>query len=105
MPNSRASTLARLYVNYHPAVETLVGKTRADTRTRRCYDRAQTPYQLLCALLVLSPATRAGLDALYHRLDPLQLCLRLERESRVRRWGLEGRGRGQTRGGAPGERR
>jgi hypothetical protein len=33
------------------------------------------------------------------------LCLRLQRESRVRRWGLDGRGRGHTRWGSAGEGR
>ena len=47
-------------------------------RTRRFYDRAQTPYQRLCALAVLSPAKRAELQALYQRLNPQQLRRDLE---------------------------
>lgn len=75
---ARVYELARLHVNFFQPVEKLVSKTRAGARTRRYYDRAQTPYQRLCALQVLSPATRAELDALYHRLNPLQLRRDLE---------------------------
>lgn len=75
---ARVYALARLHVNFFQPVEKLVSKTRAGARTRRYYDRAQTPYQRLCALQVLSPATRADLDALYHRLNPLHLRRALE---------------------------
>lgn len=75
---ARVYALARLHVNFFQPVEKLVSKTRVGARTRRYYDRAQTPYQRLCALQVLSPATRAELDALYHRLNPLQLRRELE---------------------------
>jgi hypothetical protein len=75
---ARVYDLARLHVNFFPPVEKLVRKTRTGARTRRYYDRAQTPYQRLCALQVLSPARRAELDALYHRLNPLQLRRDLE---------------------------
>jgi hypothetical protein len=74
----RVYELARLHVNFFQPVEKLVRKTRAGARTRRYYDRAQTPYQRLCALQVLPPATRAHLDALYQRLNPLQLRRDLE---------------------------
>jgi hypothetical protein len=49
-------------------------------RSRRIYDRAQTPYQRLCASGVLSSDTRRELDALYQSLNPLQLRHALERE-------------------------
>jgi hypothetical protein len=75
---ARVYELARLHVNFFQPVEKLISKTRAGARTRRYYDRAQTPYQRLCALQVLSPATRTALDALYHRLHPLQLRRDLE---------------------------
>jgi hypothetical protein len=61
-------------------VEKLVTKTRQGARTHRVYDRAQTPYQRLCATGVLAPATRRELDALYQSLNPLQLRRTLERE-------------------------
>jgi hypothetical protein len=42
------------------------------------FDRAQTPYQRLCAAGVLSASKRAELEALNHRLNPLQLQRELE---------------------------
>ena len=70
--------LARLHVNFFQPVQKLVSKTRAGARTRRFYDRAQTPYQRLGALGVLPPAKRDELEALYQRLNPLQLRRELE---------------------------
>ena len=64
---------ARLHVNFFQPVEKLVRKQWAGARVHRVFDRAQTPYQRLCAAGVLSAAKRAELDALYHRLNPLQL--------------------------------
>src|SRR5438093_11016032 len=37
------------------------------------FSPAQTPYQRLCAAGVLAPAKRQELEALYQRLNPLQL--------------------------------
>jgi hypothetical protein len=76
----RVYRLARLHVNFFQPVEKLVTKTRQGARTHRVYDRAQTPYQRLCATGVLAPATRRELDALYQSLNPLQLRRTLERE-------------------------
>jgi hypothetical protein len=69
----RVYQLARWHVNFFQPVQKLVSKTRAGARTRRVYDQAQTPYQRLCALGVLPPEKRAELEALYQRLNPLQL--------------------------------
>jgi hypothetical protein len=76
----RVYRLARLHVNFFQPVEKLMTKTRQGARTHRVYDRAQTPYQRLCATGVLSPETRCELDALYQSLNPLQLRRDLERE-------------------------
>jgi hypothetical protein len=76
----RVYRLARLHVNFFQPVEKLVTKTRQGARTHRVYDRAQTPYQRLCATGVLSPETRRELEALYQSLNPLQLRRALERE-------------------------
>jgi hypothetical protein len=65
--------LVRLHVNFFQPVEKLLTKTRQGARVHRVYDRAQTPYQRLCAAGVLSADKRQELDALYHRLNPLQL--------------------------------
>jgi hypothetical protein len=65
-------------VNFFQPVEKLVKKQRTGARLHRVFDRAQTPYQRLCASGVLSEAKRAELEALYQRLNPLQLRRDLE---------------------------
>jgi len=75
---TRVYELARLHVNFFQPVQKLVSKTRAGARARCVYDRAQMPYQRLCAVGVLSAPRRAELDALYQRLNPLQLRRDLE---------------------------
>ncbi len=77
---TRVYRLARLHVNFFQPVEKLVSKTRQGARSRRIYDRAQTPYQRLCAAGVLAADVRRELDALYQSLNPLQLRRQLERE-------------------------
>lgn len=77
---TRVYRLARLHVNFFQPVEKLLTKTRQGARTHRVYDRAQTPYQRLCAAGVLSAAARRELEALYQSLNPLQLRRTLERE-------------------------
>jgi hypothetical protein len=69
----RVYGVVRLHINFFQPVQKLVTKTRAGARTHRVYDRAQTPYQRLCAAGVLAPAKRAALERLYNRLNPLQL--------------------------------
>ncbi len=75
---ARVYALARLHVNFFQPVEKLVTKHRVGARVHRVFDRAQTPYQRVCAAGVLSPPKRAELDALYHRLNPLELQRDLE---------------------------
>jgi hypothetical protein len=77
---TRVYRLARLHVNFFQPVEKLVTKTRHGARVHRVYDRAQTPYQRLCAAGVLPADARRELEALYHSLNPLQLRRHLERE-------------------------
>ena len=52
---ARVYSLARLHVNFFQPVEKLVSKQRAGARVHRVFDRAQTPYQRLCAAGVLPP--------------------------------------------------
>ena len=75
---ARVYVLARLHVNFFQPVEKLVSKQRTGAHVRRVFDRPQTPYQRLCAAAVLPPAQRAELEALYQRLNPLQLQRDLE---------------------------
>jgi len=70
---ARVYALVRWQVNFFQPVEKLVTKHRTGARVHRVFDRAQTPYQRLCAAGVLTPLKRAELDALYQRLNPLQL--------------------------------
>ena len=75
---ARVYALARLHVNFFQPVEKLVTKHRTGARLHRVFDRPQTPYQRVCAAGVLTPAKHAELDALYQRLNPLQLRRELE---------------------------
>jgi hypothetical protein len=74
----RVYELARLHVNFFQPVQKLVTKTRVGARAHRVYDRAQTPYQRLCAAGVLSPRKRDELEARYQSLNPLRLRRDLE---------------------------
>jgi hypothetical protein len=74
----RVYELARWHINFFQPVEKLVTKTRHGARVQRRYDRAQTPYQRLCAAGVLSPEKRAELDLFYQSLNPLRLRRELE---------------------------
>ena len=69
----RVYDVVRRHINFFQPVQKLVTKTRQGARTHRLYDRAQTPYQRLCAAGVLTPAKRAELERLYQTLNPLRL--------------------------------
>jgi hypothetical protein len=75
---ARVYQLARLHVNFFQPVQKLLTKTRHGARVHRVHDTARTPYQRLCASGVLTPAKRDELEALYQRLNPLQLRRDLE---------------------------
>ena len=75
---ARVYQLARLHVNFFQPVQKLVSKTRHGARVHRRFDQAQTPYQRLAAAGVLASTTHADLEALYQRLNPLQLRRDLE---------------------------
>jgi hypothetical protein len=70
---ARVYRLARLHVNFFQPVQKLVSKHRDGARVHRVFDRAQTPYQRLCAAGVLTGIRRAELEQLYETLNPLQL--------------------------------
>lgn len=79
--------LLRLHVNFFQPVQKLVTRVRVGPRVRRVYDRAQTPYQRLCATGVLKPEARGALDQLYHSLNPLQLRRQVD-AALARLWAL-----------------
>ena len=71
----RIYALVRLYMNFFQPTPTmkLWSKTRYGARLHKVYERAQTPYQRLIKLGVLSEAERVELAALYHGLNPVVL--------------------------------
>jgi hypothetical protein len=84
---ARVYRLVRLHANFFQPVQRLVRKTRNGATVHRVYDRAQTPYQRLCAAGVLSPAKQQELEALYHRLNPLAIRRQIDTELE-RLWSL-----------------
>ena len=70
---ARIYALVRLHANFFQPVQRLVRKTRHGARVRRWHDRAQTPFQRLCASGVLAPEARRPLEELFAQLNPLQL--------------------------------
>ena len=74
----RVYDLARWHINFFQPVEKLLTKHRRGAHVHRVYDRAQTPYQRLCAAGVLTPDKRAELERLYQSLNPLRLRRDLE---------------------------
>jgi hypothetical protein len=75
---ARVYDLARLHINFFQPVQKLVTKERRGPRVHRVYDRAQTPYQRLCATGVLPLPRRQELEVRYQRLNPLHLRRTLE---------------------------
>lgn len=94
----RVYDLLRLHVNFFQPVQKLVERVRVGARVRRRYDRAQTPYQRVCASGVLKPEDRERLAALYQDLNPLQLRRRLD-AALERLWALATQAPPARRGG------
>ena len=69
----RVYRLVRLHANFFQPVQRLLHKARQGARVHRVYDRAQTPYQRLCARPALAPGSQQALATLYRSLNPLQL--------------------------------
>jgi hypothetical protein len=75
----RLYALLRLQLNFFRPVRKLVGKHRLGARTRKRYDRPQTPYQRVIAAGVLSPAQHQTLAAQLAALDPIALARDIQR--------------------------
>ena len=60
-------------MNFFQPTMKLWSKTRNGARVHKVYETAQTPYQRLLKLGVLSEANRAELAATYHGLNPVLL--------------------------------
>jgi hypothetical protein len=69
----RIYDLVRLYVNFFQPTMKLYSKTRHGAKVHKVYETAQTPYQRLLKLGVLSAAKKAELAAIYQRLNPVVL--------------------------------
>ena len=69
----RVYELVRLYINFFQPTMKLVSKTRQGAKVHKVYDTAQTPYQRLVQLGVLTEAKKTELAAIYHGLNPVKL--------------------------------
>jgi hypothetical protein len=63
----------RLYMNFFQPTMKLVSKTRHGAKVNKVYGTAQTPYQRLRDMSMLSTAKQQELAATYHRLNPVLL--------------------------------
>jgi len=63
----------RLYMNFFQPTMKLCSKTRHVARVHRVYQTAQTPYQRLLQLGILSEAKQTEMAATYHGLNPVLL--------------------------------
>jgi hypothetical protein len=70
---TRVYRLLRLHINFFQPVQRLHAKTRQGAVVHRVFDRAQTPFQRLCASGILSADRRRELEMLYLSLNPMQL--------------------------------
>jgi hypothetical protein len=76
---ARLYDVLRLYINFFQPIAKLIHKERRGARVIKRYDRAQTPYQRLCATGLLSPLQLEGLDRLQRRLNPVALRATIDR--------------------------
>ncbi len=65
--------LVRLYLNFFQPTMKLLSKTRHGARVHKVYEKAQTPYQRILKLGVLSEAKQAELATTYSGLNPVLL--------------------------------
>jgi hypothetical protein len=63
----------RLYLNFFQPTMKLLSKTRHGARVHKVYEKAQTPYQRILKLGVLSEAKQAELATTYSGLNPVRL--------------------------------
>lgn len=69
----RIYNIVRLYVNFFQPTMKLISKTRHGAKVHKVYETAQTPYQRLLKLGVLSQTKQAELETIYNRLNPIRL--------------------------------
>jgi hypothetical protein len=69
----RLYVTVRLYMNFFQPMMKLWSKTRHGARVHKVYEKAETPYQRLLRLGILSEAKQAEIAATYNRLNPVLL--------------------------------
>ena len=76
----------RLLMNYFQPVRKLIGKERVGTKVRKCYDRAETPYQRVLASPDVNKETKERLQDVYLSLHPVKIRHWMEENLR-KLWG------------------
>ena len=74
----RIYSLVRLYINYFQPTMKLVSKTRHGAKVHKVYETAQTPYQRLLKLGVLTMEKQTELAATYHGLNLVRLLKQID---------------------------
>jgi hypothetical protein len=83
----RVYSLLRLYMNFFQPTMKLLAKSRHGAKVHKVYDIAQTPYQRLLKLCILSASKQAELAAVYYGLNPVVLLKQIN-ENLERLWKL-----------------
>jgi hypothetical protein len=73
----RIYNLVRIYINFFQPTMKLISKTRHGAKVHKVYETAQTPYQRLLKLGILSETKQKELAATYHGLNPVKLLKQL----------------------------
>lgn len=77
-----SNEVSLLFNFFYPCIK-LVDKTRVQSRTKKKYDKPQTPYQRLIASDCLTHTQKEKLQATFHRLDPFDLQKRLQKKLKL----------------------
>ena len=70
--------MLRLYVNFFQPSVKLLSKERLEGRTKKRYDKAQTPYQRILSSTEVGEDRKVQLRDSYERLDPVVILKELE---------------------------
>lgn len=68
-----------LFVNFFQPVQKLIAKEREGSKVRKVYDVAKTPFQRVLSSPDVREETKEKLREVYSRLNPVELCRRIER--------------------------
>ena len=70
----------RLYINFFQPSMKLISKYRVDSKVRKKYDTAQTPYQRVMSSLCVEEKIKEVLKRNYEKLDPINLLNLLKKQ-------------------------